>query len=348
MSTDCPQDRRIPVSVLSGFLGAGKSTLLNHLLRQPQMQGAVVLINEFGEIGVDHLIVEVSAERMVLLDSGCLCCTVRGELPGAFKDLFMRSLRREIEPIRRLLLETTGLADPAPLLHTLMEDFFIVERFRPDGIITVVDALAAAGQLDRHREALAQVVAADRLIVSKIDLASDDALAALDERLERLNPTAERLHATFGRIDATALCDLGPLAADADPMAARRWLGESRLDAIVPRYRPASRGGIHDSGVTSHLLRFPEAVDWPSFAEALDVLLQAAGDRILRVKGLAKVIGVDGPRVVQCAGRIRFAARDLPAWPPDQTHGALVFIVDGLERDYLVRTFEMFCDTSPD
>ncbi|MCB1914503.1 MAG: GTP-binding protein [Rhodocyclaceae bacterium] len=344
MSTASPQDRRIPVSVLSGFLGAGKSTLLNHLLGQPQMRGAAVLINEFGEVGVDHHIVEVHSDRLVLLDSGCLCCTVRGELPGAFKDLYLRSLRREIAPISRLLLETTGLANPAPLLHVLMEDFFIAERFRPDGIITVVDALAGPGQLDRHREATAQVVAADRLIISKVDLADQDAVDALETRLARLNPTADRLYARHGQVVAERLCGLGPCQADADPMAAARWLGAARLGDARPAYRPPSSGSAHDRAVTSHLLRFHEPLDWASFAEALDVLLQAAGERILRIKGLANITGVDGPRVVQCVGNVRFTPRDLPAWPPGGPHTSLIFIVDGLERDYLVKVFEMFCD----
>ncbi|MCB1908429.1 MAG: GTP-binding protein [Rhodocyclaceae bacterium] len=344
MPTDCPPDRRIPVSVLSGFLGAGKSTVLNHLLRQPRLRGAVVLINEFGEVGIDHHLVEVKAERMVLLDSGCLCCTVRGELPGALKDLFMRSLRREIAPISRLLIETTGLADPVPLLHTLMEDFFITERFRADGIVTVVDAMAAARQLDRHREALAQVVAADRLLISKVDLVDAATIDALERRLARLNPTADRLPAIHGRIDAAQLCGLGPDQGAADPAAAMRWLGAARFGYEPPRYRPPSARSVHDSAVTSHLLRFREPLDWPSLAEALDVLLQAAGERILRIKGLVRVIGVDGPRVIQCAGKVRFAARDLPAWPPGDPPSALVFIVDGLGRDYLVKTFEMFCE----
>jgi len=344
MSTDHPQSARIPVTVLSGFLGAGKSTLLNQLVRQPEMAGAAVLINEFGEVGIDHHLVQAAEDRLLLLDSGCLCCTVRGELAAAFKDLYMRSLRRELPPIRRVLLETTGLADPAPLIYTLLEDFFIAERFRSDGIVTVVDGLAGDHTLARHREAVKQVAVADRLLISKTDRAEPQALDALEATLARLNPSAERLRIAHGRVDASDLCGLGLYNPRTKSPDVVRWLAEERIVDLAGRYRPGANPRRHDSAVRAHVLRFDDPFDWVSLADGLDVLLQAAGQRILRIKGLVEVSGDPGPRVLQCVGHLRYPAVSLPDWPTADRHSVLVFIVDGLERDYLVKTFAMFCE----
>lgn len=161
--------RMIPVTVLSGFLGAGKTTVLNHLLRQSALADAAVIVNEFGEIAVDHHLVDKVDDSIVVLASGCLCCSVRGELARGLRDLFMRRLRREIPAFSRVLIETTGLADPAPVLHTLLEDFFIAERFRIDGVVAAVDVTHADGQLGRHFEAVRQVAMADRLLLTKCD-----------------------------------------------------------------------------------------------------------------------------------------------------------------------------------
>ena len=163
MSHHQDADRQIPVTILTGFLGAGKTTLLNHLLRQPEMADAAVLINEFGSVAVDHHLVAKLDEDVIMLDSGCICCTVRDDLTRSLADLFMRCMRRELKPIRRVAIETTGLADPAPVIYTLMDDFFVSERYRMDGVVTVVDATHAEGQLGQHAGAVKQDAMADHL-----------------------------------------------------------------------------------------------------------------------------------------------------------------------------------------
>ncbi|WP_211090255.1 CobW family GTP-binding protein [Pseudothauera nasutitermitis] len=350
--TDAPADRRIPVTVLTGFLGAGKTTLLNWLLREPAAEGAAVLINEFGEVGVDHLLVEKVDDTLVLLDSGCLCCSVQGDLVRALKNLFMRALRREIGPLRRVLIETTGLADPVPVLHTLMEEAFIAERYRCDGVITAVDATHALDQLGTHREAVRQVAMADRLLLTKCDLAEASARAALAERLAALNPSApcvEVFHGEPATGGVQALFDCGLYTPTGKLPDVAAWLGEERVRRQAAEHRPAPmwrKGGApapvaahaprHDEGVTSFVVRFDEALRWHEFADALGLILQVYGPRILRVKGLLNIVGDPLPRVVQCVQHTAYAPTSLPAWPASgpcaDRRSRLVFIVRELPR----------------
>lgn len=334
-------DRRIPVTLLTGFLGAGKTTLLNHLLRDPQMAGAAVLINEFGEVGVDHHLVEKVDDTLVILDSGCICCSVQGDLVQALRNLAQRASRREIGPLTRVLIETTGLADPVPVIDTLTQERFVAARFRCDGVIAVVAATHGAGQLERHREALRQVAVADRILLTKCDLAEAPARAALERRLDALNPGAPRIAVRDGRIGPELLFGCGIYSAVGKLPDVAAWLGAERAQAGPgPAWRGKGKGGHardtprHDVAVTSFVVEFDAPVPWFGFAVALGRILHTCGERILRVKGLMNVAGDALPRVIQCVQEVAYPPLSLARWPAsggfEDRRGRLVFIVRAL------------------
>ncbi|HEX5802375.1 MAG TPA: GTP-binding protein [Azospira sp.] len=342
--------RQIPVTVLTGFLGAGKTTLLNDLLKRPEMADAAVLINEFGEVGIDHHLVDKVDDQLTisLLDSGCLCCSVRGDLARALRDLFMRRLRREIPAFSRVVVETTGLADPAPVIYTLLEDFFIAERFRSDGIVAAVDVTHAENQLAQHAEAAKQVAMADRLLLTKCDLADAATVARVRARLDALNPGAPQIEIRRGDVPAGALSGCGLYDPATKAADVRRWLAEEAVRANSDHAAgTAGHAARHDARVRSFVLRFARPFVWGEFAEAIDVLLSTCGERILRVKGLVNVAGESAPRVVHCVQHVRYPEAALPAWPDDDHASRLVFIVRDFSRDYVEKAFAMFCDQAP-
>jgi G3E family GTPase len=203
------QSSLIPVTLLTGFLGSGKTTVLNHVLKQPDMAATAVVVNEFGEIGLDHLLVERSSEDVVLLNSGCLCCTVRGDIVDTLTNLFVDRVKGKIPYFTRVAIETTGLADPAPILHTLMTDPIVAARYMLDGVVTTVDAVNGAATLDKQPEAVKQAAVADRLLLTKTDLADSATRQEIEARLEALNPSAVIVPVAQGAVDPARLFNIG-------------------------------------------------------------------------------------------------------------------------------------------
>lgn len=326
-----------PVTLLTGFLGSGKTTLLNRLLAHPATGDCAVIVNEFGPVAIDHALVRTASENIVLLPSGCVCCQVAGDLVHAMRDLYFKRAAGEVPPFRRAIIETTGLADPAPLVRTLIELPLVAARYSLSGIVTTVDGQHGRGQLDRHAEAVKQAAVADRLVITKADLAPAAELDALEARLAALNPGAVRLRSRDGDADPERLLDTG-LHRGAGRLAdAGSW-----LNAGAYRHVGAPRPEAHDPHVTAFAWTAETPVDWPAFEDALATLLELAGDRILRLKGLVNCTGQDGPVALHAVQHTLYPPARLPAWPDADRRTRVVFIVRDLEESFVAQTLDSF------
>jgi G3E family GTPase len=323
----------IPVSIITGFLGSGKTTLLNRLLKRPEMNRVAVVVNELGEIGIDNDLVEVSSEQMMLLNNGCLCCVLRGDLQETLRDLFIKRRNGEIIDFDRVVIETTGLADPAPVMQTLITDSLLLEQYRLDCVVTLVDAVNAPGQLVQFTEPVKQVALADRLVVTKSDLVGEKQLAALTARLREINPRAPVKIALNGEVELSFLVDVGLRRANARLEEVERWLGAGEEDEHGHAHR-------HDATVQNFVLRFDQPLPWEAFTQCLEVLTALRGPDLLRVKGLVNVAGKAGPMVVQGVQHLFHPPLELAAWPgPDRTT-RLVFITRGIPRATVADLFK--------
>ncbi len=340
-------DEPLPVSVLTGFLGSGKTTLLKHLLGHPAMEETAVVINEFGEIGLDHLLVEKADEDTVLLNSGCLCCTIRGDLIDTLRSLFKRRVRREVPAFQRLVIETTGLADPAPILHTLMNDPLLVTRFRLDGVIATVDAVNGARTLDRHEEALKQAAVADRLLITKTDLVEEAAAAALEARLGALNPAAPRHQVAHGEIEPACLFNAGLYDPETKSLDVRRWLKAEAYEGGRSdshdhhHYHDVNR---HDARIRAFCISHDRPLNWDRFNDWLEMLMSVHGARLLRVKGLLNIEDMERPGGNHGVQHIFHPPALLDTWPDEDRRSQLVFITRDLEQDSFERTLRAFTE----
>jgi G3E family GTPase len=339
----------IPFTVLTGFLGAGKTTLLNRLLSDPALSDTAVIINEFGEVGLDHLLVEKIDDGVVLLQSGCICCTLRGDLVDALERL-TRELDNGRAAFRRVLLETTGLADPAPLLQTAMVHPYLVLRYRLDGVVTLVDAVNGLATLDAHPEAVKQVAMADRIVLSKTDLLDSPGRRAakerLMERLAELNPAAPVLDAAAGEATPQRLVNCGLYDPARKVPDVKRWLAEEAYAAAGvgdhhhDHHHDRNR---HDDHVRAFVLTTDQAIPASVLELFLELLRSVHGPNLLRVKGVVQLAETpETPVVVHGVQHIFHPPARLERWPDDDRRTRLVFITRDVDPQKIRALFEAF------
>ena len=307
----------IPINVITGFLGSGKTTLLQRLLKAPGMRDTAVVVNEFGEVGLDHHLLRHAAESTVLLNNGCVCCAIRDDLQAALRELFSRRERGEIPRFRRVVIETSGLADPAPIAYTLMAEPVIQHHFRLGNVITVVDAVNGARQLQAYPESVKQAAIADRLVLSKTELSDAPTLAGLRDALRRLNRSAPMFDTAAKELDAERLFD----------DMYRPQAGHAEVATWVAGQAEAPHHDHDHHGVTSFCLTFDRPLDWTAFGIWMTMLLHRHGDRVLRVKGMLDVAGVADPVLINGVQHIVHPPAHLDGWPDADRRSRIVFIV---------------------
>lgn len=336
----------IPVTLITGFLGSGKTTLLNNLLRDPDMADTAVIINEFGDVAIDHLLVESAIENAVVLQSGCICCTVRGDLVDTLSDLTAKQMRGEIPPFSRIAIETTGLADPTSIVQIFTTEELVSSQFRLRAVVTTVDAVNAAGQLDQFEEAARQVAMADVIILTKSDLADEGAITALRQRIARINPGAEIVPVLNGALSPHDLFERAPQTPTPSGEGLASWLKPDVFhdhdhDHHHDHHHHDGDGhSHHDAAIKSFAVTLDKPIAREALNRWLNAVLSLRGNDLLRMKGIVNVKGLPGPIVVHAVQNIVHPAVRLQRWPSEDHTTRIVFITRNISRTALQNSLD--------
>lgn len=336
-----------PVTLLTGFLGSGKTTLLNRLLKDPSMFDTAVLINEFGAVSIDHLLVREASGNVMVMSNGCICCSVAGDMVTALRDLYFKRANGDVPDFRRVVIETTGLADPAPIMHTLIEMPLVAARYSLAGIVTTVDGAHGEAQLNTHFESVKQAAVADRLVITKADTVAREKIEALKARLTALNPGARLLEAVAGEIAPELLYDTGLYQPGAKIPDVQKWLRAEAYRQVLPRGSAISQtlaptAPRHDERIRAFAITIDQPIVWQGLVDALEMLTSLRGDEMLRIKGIVNVVGEAAPRAIHAVQHTLYPAARLPAWPDADHRTRLVFIVRDLNEAFVRDTVNSF------
>ena len=321
----------IPIHIVTGFLGSGKTTLLNQLLQQLEMQRAIVIVNEFGEIGVDHLLIETTTEDMMILEGGCVCCAVRTDLLNTLEELFYKRTQQEVINFEQVVIETTGLADPAPILRTLIDDSFVAKYYRLDTVVTTIDAVHISQQLAEYDESVKQVALANHLVLTKIDLVDD--LEVLINRLQQINPTAKlhkvNLHEHY--LNASTLFNTNNYNEHTRQIDINRWLQ-------AKSYNDQSHS--YNTYIKNFCIEYYEPLHWLTLEHWIQQLTRLRGKDLLRVKGIAYTYETDLPVIIQGVQHIFQSPTTLKTWPDDKRCSQIVFITRNIEKQLVEQVLQ--------
>ena len=350
------EDNRVPVTLLTGFLGSGKTTLLNHLIRDPEAGRIAVIMNEFGDVGLDHDLIEEATEETVLLKSGCLCCAILSDLAKTFTALLAKRSSGTVN-FERVVIETSGIADPGPIVHTLATDYQIAQAFRLDGVVTVADAATGMKSLDQHFEAVHQVAMADVLVLSKVDLVEPFDLSRFETRLEAINASAQRIHAHNGRVPVGTLFGLSAMQTGVTSSEVDSWLGLAEQvakpdplaglsgfaaqPAAPATFSPSVPVAHHDHRINSASIEVAEPIPANVFDFWLDTLIALKGPNILRMKGILHVEGLQYPFVFHGVQHIFEAPVPMKSWSGEDTTSRVVVIARDMDEADLTASLNM-------
>ena len=327
------QITQIPVTVITGFLGSGKTTLLSSILKKKEMQKTAVIINEFGEIGLDHALIEHTDENIVELQSGCICCTIQGDLNKTLIDLFDKMMNGKVSSFNRVLIETTGLANPVPIIHTLMSSIELIRIYSLDGVITVVDSVNGEKTLDLHEESLKQLALAEKIIVSKTDIVDKDEIKSLIYRIKEINPVSQIVLSKFGNIPLEEIFGLGaydPYKKSAD---VKKWLAaEKYKDKKHHHHHDVNR---HNENIRAFSMMSENPVNMIAFSFFRDMITAALGANLLRMKGIINIAGEERPAVIHGVQHIFHPVQWLETWPDNDRRTKLVFITQNIKKEQI-------------